>query len=111
LERMRLAAGATWEMRTDKESWVLVIEGDATVGSMTAKRGDAFFSDEGRTSFSVGVNELVVLLAYTGDTGDVGMMRDLGSQPSRWNAGDRRQTDVTQSKPVASTPCSMQEIS
>ncbi|MGI2033958.1 class I mannose-6-phosphate isomerase [Rhizobium panacihumi] len=111
LERMRLAPGAIWEMRTDKECWVLVIAGDATVGSMTAKRGDAFFSDEGRTSFSVGDNELVVLLAYTGDTGDVGMMRDLGSQLSRCNAGDRQQTDVTQSKPVASTSRSTQEMS
>ncbi|MGF9567612.1 hypothetical protein AAIH70_29335 [Neorhizobium sp. BT27B] len=79
-----------------------------TASKPWAKRGDAFFFDERRTSFTVGDSELVVLLAYTGD---VGMMRDLGSQPSRWNAGDRRQTDVTQSKPVASTSRSMQEMS
>ncbi len=111
LERMRWAAGATWEIRTEKESWVLVVEGGATVGSMKAKRGDAFFSAGGRTSFTVGDSELVVLLAYAGDTGDVKMICDLGSQPSRWNAADPRQTDRTQSKPVASTPRSMQEMS
>lgn len=110
LERVQLAAAATWELQSAKECWALVIAGDAMIGSMTAKPGEGFFVDEGRVALTVGDGGLVMLLAYAGDTVEEGLMRDLDPQSPCWNA-EERQMDATQLQPVASTSRSTQVMS
>ncbi|WP_226951504.1 class I mannose-6-phosphate isomerase [Rhizobium terrae] len=77
LERIDLSPNANWELLANRETWALVIAGDANVGPMHAGVGDAFFADADRVAIKVGTNGLTALLAYAGSAPEPGLLRDL----------------------------------
>lgn len=80
LERIDLPANARWELLAERETWALVIAGDANVGSVHAGVGDAFFADADRVAIKVGTNGLTALLAYADSAPEPGLLRDLDVQ-------------------------------
>jgi mannose-6-phosphate isomerase len=66
LERIELAPKSNWEFRAEHETWVLVLEGYARVGLLSAFVGDAIFLEAERISMKVGSGGLKGLLAYLG---------------------------------------------
>jgi mannose-6-phosphate isomerase len=66
LEHIDLAPGSAWMLDAPKETWILVIEGHAKVGSTTLSLGDALFLEADHAEIEVGADGLKALLAYPG---------------------------------------------
>ena len=44
LERMELLAGSAWQLKAERETWLLVLAGSATAGEFAISKGDAIFA-------------------------------------------------------------------
>jgi len=64
LERLELAAGSSWALLAEAETWILVLDGHAAIGLAVASIGQAIFVGGGRSSIEVGINGLTALVAY-----------------------------------------------
>jgi mannose-6-phosphate isomerase len=64
LERVEFAAGSSWALLAEAETWLLVLDGHAAIGLSTASVGQAIFVGGGRTSIEVGAGGLTALIAY-----------------------------------------------
>jgi mannose-6-phosphate isomerase len=64
LEHLDLAAKQHWDVRTEHEMWLLVIEGHAQIGGMNTFVGEAIFLDAASTAIKVGMRGMQCLLAY-----------------------------------------------
>src|SRR5436190_1398949 len=63
-EKVDLAAGSSWALLAEPETWILVLDGHAAIGLTAASVGEAIFVSGGRTSIEVGANGLTALVAY-----------------------------------------------
>jgi mannose-6-phosphate isomerase len=66
LERIDLPPSSTWCLEAKRETWLLVLSGDATAGSFDVAAGDAIFAQSDRVDIYAGTNGMVGLVAYTG---------------------------------------------
>jgi mannose-6-phosphate isomerase len=66
LERIDLQANSNWALNADRETWILVIEGGARIGSIAASVGDAVFAEADRAGIEAGPDGLSCLIAYPG---------------------------------------------
>jgi mannose-6-phosphate isomerase len=66
LERIDLPPHSTWCLEAKRETWVLVLSGDAIAGSFDVAAGDAVFAQSDRVDIHAGTLGLVGLVAYTG---------------------------------------------
>jgi mannose-6-phosphate isomerase len=66
LERIELRANADWQLETDRETWMLVIEGSGRVGLTDAVVGDVIFIEADSVSIEVGSHGMSGLVAYPG---------------------------------------------
>jgi mannose-6-phosphate isomerase len=66
LERIDLQANSNWALNADRETWILVIEGSARIGSIAASVGDAVFAEADRAGIEAGPDGLSCLIAYPG---------------------------------------------
>ncbi len=66
LERIDLPANSSWALNAKRETWILVIEGNATIGSIGAAVGDAVFAEADRAAIEVGAAGMSALVAYPG---------------------------------------------
>jgi mannose-6-phosphate isomerase len=66
LERIDLPENSKWQLNADQETWLLVIEGHARIGSTNTVVGDAIFVEADRTGIEVGSEGLIGLIAYPG---------------------------------------------
>ncbi len=64
LERVDLADTARWTLRAGQETWILVLDGDATIGPATVSIGEAIFANDGRGDIRAGAKGLTALVAY-----------------------------------------------
>jgi len=71
LERVTLAPGSRWCFDAARETWLVVLDGAASVGPYDLVRGDATFAKGERVDVSVGRNGLECLVAYTGAGGSL----------------------------------------
>ena len=80
LERIELAAHSTWEIRAERETWLLVLDGNARIGTMKLFVGEAIFLEADQTGIVVGPDGLKGLLAYVATAPSAGLLEDLGGQ-------------------------------
>jgi mannose-6-phosphate isomerase len=80
-EKLDLAAGSSWALLAEPETWILVLEGHAAIGLMAASVGEAIFVSGGRTSIEVGANGLTALIAYPAAAPVASLLQTLG-EPS-----------------------------
>ena len=65
-ERINLAAGTAWHMESERETWLLVVDGGALAGNFDIARGDALFVQSERIDIIPRPAGMVALVAYTG---------------------------------------------
>jgi mannose-6-phosphate isomerase len=66
LERIELAPESAWCLDAKRETWLLVLSGDAVAGSFEVAASDALFAQLDRVDIRAGKTGMVGLLAYTG---------------------------------------------
>lgn len=66
LERVTLPPDTTRVLNAASETWILGLEGDATVGPTSVSIGEAVFLDHERCTISSGENGMTALCAYLG---------------------------------------------
>ncbi|CDZ50445.1 class I mannose-6-phosphate isomerase [Neorhizobium galegae] len=101
LERIDLPPDANWELQAQRETWGLVTDGDATIGSMHAGIGDAFFAETDQAVIKVGRNGLTILLAYADSAPQPGLLRDLDDRKSDHAIRDLTLADISSRKPAS----------
>ena len=80
LERVELPPGSSWALLAEPETWILVLDGHAAIGSTVASIGRAIFIAGGRTSIEVGNNGLSALIAYPANRPIDSLLQRLGEQ-------------------------------
>jgi mannose-6-phosphate isomerase len=66
LERINLAPNSTWSLEAKRETWLLVLSGNAVAGSFEVGIADAVFAQSDRVDIRVGSTGMTGLVAYTG---------------------------------------------
>jgi mannose-6-phosphate isomerase len=66
LERIDLPPTSGWQLQAERETWVLVLEGQARVGLMNAFVGESIFLESDHTHIKAGSCGLKALVAYPG---------------------------------------------
>ncbi len=92
-ERIELAPNSAWCLDADRETWILVIGGDARVGSFDAATGDAIFAQSDRVDIRAGAIGMVGLVAYTGGNPAPHLLQRVGL-PGSINAERRQDVQV-----------------
>lgn len=80
LERVDLPEDSSWLLHAAPETWIFVLEGHATFGSVAASAGQAIFVGGDRTSIEVGDNGLSGLVAYPGPNPIEALLQSLGKR-------------------------------
>jgi mannose-6-phosphate isomerase len=75
LERFDLAAGTAWCLEAERETWLLVLSGDARAGSLDLGIGDAIFAQADGIDICAGPIGMVGLAAYTGGDPDLRLLQ------------------------------------
>jgi mannose-6-phosphate isomerase len=66
LERINLAPNSAWSLKAKRETWLLILRGDAVAGSFDIAPADAVFAQSDRVDIRVGSTGMTGLVAYTG---------------------------------------------
>jgi len=77
LELLELPATTTWELNAMTETWVFMLEGDATFGPFAAGTGDALYIDAQSAVIDVHAAPCNCLLAYVGSAAVDGLLQSL----------------------------------
>jgi mannose-6-phosphate isomerase len=83
LERVGLPANSNWTIEADRETWILVTEGQARIGVTDATVGDAIFIETDRAGIQVGPGGLNGLIAYPGPDPVMSLLRGSGDQMTK----------------------------
>lgn len=65
-EKIDLPPNSSWRLEAERETWLLVLSGDAVAGSFDVGPGDAVFAQSDRVNIHAGTTGMVGLAAYTG---------------------------------------------
>ncbi len=76
LERVDFQANSQWALDTDRETWILVIEGRGRIGRTNATVGDAIFMEADSAGIEVGRDGMSGLVAYPGPDPMVSLLQD-----------------------------------
>jgi mannose-6-phosphate isomerase len=76
-ERIDLVPNSAWCLDADRETWLLVLSGDARAGSFDVAKGDAIFAQADRVDLHAGTAGMVGLAAYTGGSPFPDLLRNL----------------------------------
>jgi mannose-6-phosphate isomerase len=83
LERVDLPANSNWSLNADRETWILVIEGQARIERTNITVGDAVFADADRAGIDVGPDGLSALLAYPGPDPVLALLEERGEHMTK----------------------------
>jgi mannose-6-phosphate isomerase len=83
LERVDLPENSNWTLEADRETWILVTEGQARIGTTNATVGDAIFIEADRAGIEVGPDGLCGLIAYPGPDPVMSLLRRSGEQMTK----------------------------
>jgi len=102
-EKIDLPTNSSWHLETDRESWLLVLNGGARIGSFDVILGDAIFVDSDRVNIHTGTIGLVGLVAYTGGGQIPHLLRRLkqsNALDAEWSQEVPLPTSLTRAKTV-----------
>src|ERR1700738_4640226 len=80
LERIDLPRSSNWTLNADRETWFLVIEGQARIGLTNTTVGDAIFVEADRAGIEVGPDGMRGLIAFPGPDPVISLLQDTGEQ-------------------------------
>ncbi|SDR93635.1 class I mannose-6-phosphate isomerase [Bradyrhizobium canariense] len=84
LERIDLPEDSSWALLAAPETWILVLDGHAAIGLVTASAGQVIFVGGDRTSVEVGTNGLSGLIAYPGPDPIESLLQSLSKRPTNF---------------------------
>jgi mannose-6-phosphate isomerase len=79
-ERIDLPANSNWTLDAKRETWILVIEGHARIGPISASIGDTVFAEADRADIVVGPTGMSGLIAYPGPEPMMSLLQESGEQ-------------------------------
>ena len=82
-ERIDLQANSLWGLRTDREAWILVIEGEGRIGRANATVGDAIFIESDSAGIDVGSSGMSILIAYPGPDPIASLLQDFSGRMTK----------------------------
>ncbi len=88
-EKFDLAPNSVWRLEAERETWLLVLSGDARAGTRDIAIGDALFMQADHTDIFPGAAGIIVLVAYTGGNLDPQLLQPVG-RPDALVARERR---------------------
>ena len=100
LERIDLAPNSAWRLEAERETWFLVLSGDARIGSFDVGIGNAVFAQSDHVDIHAGPTGMAGLAAYTGG-GPVPHLLQSVRQSGALNGGLPRAVQVPTSSPQA----------
>jgi mannose-6-phosphate isomerase len=77
-ERFDLAPNSLWRLEAERETWLLVLSGDARAGTRDIAIGDALFVQADHADIFTGAVGIIVLVAYTGGASDPQLLQPVG---------------------------------
>jgi mannose-6-phosphate isomerase len=80
LERIDLPKSSNWTLNADRETWFLVIEGQARIGLTNTTVGDAIFVEADRAGIEVGPDGMSGLIAYPGPDPVISLLQQTGER-------------------------------
>jgi mannose-6-phosphate isomerase len=80
LERIDLPAYSKWSLDAKRETWILMIEGRARIGSISASVGDAVFAEADHADIAAGPAGMSGLMAYPGPDPTIALLQESGEQ-------------------------------
>lgn len=81
LERIALMPGSKWSLDAERETWLVILNGNVKAGTFHLARGEAVFAQAERLNLNVGQNAFECLVAYTGAGGPLPSLLDqIGSR-------------------------------
>jgi len=83
LERVDLAGGSNWALLAEPETWMLALDGHATIGPAALSVGEAIFATDSRAGIEVGTNGLTALIAYVANAPIDSLLRRLDAPSPR----------------------------
>ena len=83
IERIDLQANSNWTLTADQENWLLVIDGRAQIGSISASVGDAIFAEGDRAGIEVGPDGMSCLIAYPGPNPTMPLLQESGEKMTK----------------------------
>jgi mannose-6-phosphate isomerase len=83
IERIDLRANSSWTLTADQETWLLVIDGRAQIGSISASVGDAIFAEGDRAGIEVGPDGMSCLIAYPGPNPTMPLLQEAGEKMTK----------------------------
>jgi mannose-6-phosphate isomerase len=83
LERVDLPANSHWSLDAKRETWILVIEGHARIGSIGASVGDAVFAEADLADIEVGPAGMSGLIAYPGPDPTMALLQESEEQMTK----------------------------
>jgi mannose-6-phosphate isomerase len=83
LERVDLPANSSWTVEADRETWILVTEGQARIGATNTAVGDAMFIEADRAGIEVGPDGMSGLIAYPGPDPVMSLLRESGERMTK----------------------------
>ncbi len=92
-ERIDLTPNSTWCLEADRETWLLVVGGDARIGSFDVALGEAIFAQSDRVNICAGGTGMVGLVAYTGGNSVPHLLQRV-MQPGAIDASQRQDVQV-----------------
>jgi mannose-6-phosphate isomerase len=93
-ERISLPPASSWTLEAERETWLLVLSGNATAGSFEIVTGEAVFAQTDTVEIKVGATGMVGLVAYTGDSPVTNLLR-------RYTAPETIKVRLPKAKPAA----------
>ena len=70
-ERIELAPDSTWVLKAGRETWLLVLDGAASMADFDVVKGSAVFAEEDRVALVAGTDGVIFLAAYPGAGGHI----------------------------------------
>src|SRR3984893_1458163 len=83
IERIDLRANSRWTLNAYQETWILVTEGRARIGSINASVGDAVFAEADRADIEIGPDGMRGLIAYPGPNPTMLLLQESGAQMTK----------------------------
>ena len=93
-EQIYLPPNSAWSLEADRETWLLVLSGDASAGSLDVAKGDVIFAQSDRIELHAGNAGVAGLVAYTGGEPAPELLQRI-NQPSAVNVGQKTEAGVT----------------
>jgi mannose-6-phosphate isomerase len=82
-ELIDLPANSNWALKADRETWILVIEGQARIGLANTTVGDVIFVEADRAGIDIGPDGMSALIAYPGPDPAISLLQDAGAQMTK----------------------------